>query len=467
MARGLWAAGVAVLLAWGCGGREDFPVRVEAPRPDTGVPQEGPSPVPPVEPPGPGPEVSDPLPPLPDVEAPSQEFQWLRRLSGEPRSWGLSVAFTPDGSTVLLSRVDVPRVSPEGGQYTTLQLDAWTREGAPRWSRRAPGYSSMDDNWVYELRSTSTGVLVLDSPGPDSDLAMGVDLGCGALNQGRLVRLDAEGRCLNQTALDGLVSALALDGADHAYLAADVKGWSLPYVRLDASGRRVSELPPAQVFDWMWLGWSEAGGLVGIHQGEGDRMTLNWFSPEFQLLRSRAMPGLGRPSAVSPEGRIVTRTRQGEAPWRWGERELPAGSNDVVLVIEPDGTPGAAIVLDSSFKGIFQVEADTHGLVVAGVSTVGSFPGQMTYSLELLAYGWDGALQRRQVVAEGATPVCEQGRHSSDIACLAELAFTSLEVHPRHGIRLAGGVRGPAKFVAAGEEVEAGAAQSFVMAFKR
>ncbi len=467
MTRRLWAAGVAVLLAWGCGGQEDLPVRVEAPRPDTGASQEEPPPEPPG--PGPGPGVSDPLPPIPDVEATRQEFQWQRRLTGEQRHWGESVAFAPDGSTVLLTSFALPREDEAERQFGSIRLDAWSLEGAPRWSQHGRTVAPDDYGWAYELRGTASGVLVLDNPSVLGNVQTGVDLGCGQLFYNRLIHLDAEGGCVNQVKLQGEVNTLAVDGADEVYLAQSLRMQALPYQRLDAKGRHVSEAPPSGFYesDQLWLAWTQ-GGLVGFRDDGLEGNALVWLSPQFMPLRSRELPPLRlTPMTASPEGRIVTRLWQTEEAVRWGAREVPAGAKNGVLVVEADGSPGAAIVLESSLGMGFQVAADAHGLVIAGVSTSGTAPGPVTYSLELLAYGWDGALQRRQVVAEVSSPACDRDSYWNDSACRATLALSKLVVHPRHGIRLAGGVQGPAKFVAAGEVVDAREAQSFVMAFRR
>lgn len=393
----------------------------------------------------------------------------MRRVTGEQRLWGQSVAFGPEGSTVLLSLFDLPRESADARQFTSVRLDAWTPEGAPRWSRRAEGYAPDEYDWAYELRSTSSGVLVVDNPVLVGSVATGVDLGCGKLAHNRLIRLDAEGRCINQVELDGEITALALDDVEQAYVAQQVRTQALPYQRLDANGQRVAERASATwESDLLWLSWNPVGGLMGLRAQGRNGNELVWLSPEFEPLRRRELPkAILTPLAVSSNGRMVVRAHPFEEALRWGEREIPAGTRDAVLVIEPDGAPGAAILLASSYDGSLRVAADEHGLVIAGLATSWSAEGPKTHSMELLAYGWDGTLQGRQVVAEVTTRTCDADTYWKDSSCRATLQLSNLALHPRHGIRVAGGVQGPAKLTAAGEVVADGESQSFVMAFRR
>jgi hypothetical protein len=440
MARRWWRAGLAALLVWGCG--------------EQGVPEVR----------------QDPPPP--------QEFQWVRRVSGEQPHAALSVALAPEGTTLLLSRFDLPRASEDARQFSSLALHAWTPEGALRWTQRAQGHAPEEYDWEYQVRAAASGFLILDNPARHSQgvgmRATGVDLGCGPLFQNRLVRLDSEGRCLHQVGLHGLVRGFTVDGAGHAYIAGDaadhVGDWSSPYQHFEGSGQLVARRE-AEAHSFA-LTWSERGGLMEVRLplGRGG-YELHWLSPGFESLRSRRLPaGAPSPHAISPEGRLVfVVQRTGEAV-RWGQHEFRTGTHPVVLLLNADGAPGAAFEVQAAASSLLRIEgvaADEHGIVIAGVSASMDSPEVRRHGLELYAYGWDGVLRQRQTLAVAKVPVCDSETYWKDSACRAYLAVRSLAVHPVHGIRIAGTLQGPVDLGPAGEAVAPGVTQSFVMALRR
>jgi hypothetical protein len=421
--------GLCVLLV-GCGGPESV-------RPFS----ESPVTSPPVTPP----EVTPPAP----APAPTStlELQWIREVADTDRHAARGAALTSEGATVLLDLVDLVESDADAYRdWATWALHAWSADGTPQWSRRLAQRAPYENLYAWDawLHASSTGPVLGENLRAMWEQPTNFDFGCGP-GTNRLMRFDAQGRCVSQRGFGNEILELALSPAGDTFVLVDgISESPNEYQHLDAAGlvRHSATLSGAYPSR---LSYVRDGELAGLQQGQ-----LVLLSPALEPLHSLEAPvDVLAQLGVAPDGKLaVVGAPKAEGALTWGTKTLPR-SAALLLVLGADGAPGAALALDRLPS---QVAADASGVVLAFKDEAG---------LEVRSYDWNGALQASRHIAVAQPAGCGLGGPCPG------WSVGSLTVDPVYGVRISGTLTGPLHFASSVAGTQSELPRAYVLALRR
>jgi hypothetical protein len=365
------------------------------------------------------------------------------------------VALNDAGLTGLLAALALPS-EPEMREFSTIELVGWDLRGHQQWRRRVPGRAPNDLDsfpWSYEVMPHGAGFFVTNS-GERSALGSNIDFGCAEVQGGRqhydrLLLLDEQGACTRSLGIAYVLNGAASAGGDF-WISRGCFGcagshWP-PLQRLDARGNVVLEkqtdVQPARE-----LRHASGDTLLGWTDRELSRL-----SESFDVHWKQMLPIwiLAAPVEL-PDGQLaVMGARLNGQGFSFGRSIVPDGHDLVLLRLsargEPLGAQGTNVPEPHYADNALAFATDPSGIVVVKV-------GSGTQVPSILALSWDGATQWTHDL-EAWVPG----------SCL--LSVSSMASHPRHGVRVAGVLRGQRTEDGTCRETRE-RQRSFVVAFSR
>ena len=415
-----------------CESSRPVPDTAEGPLPEVSEPE--------AQPPSPEEPASQPEAPVPDVpEAPESvpggRHLWTHELSGPGNPWKAAVTVNDQGVTALLSLFEIP-TDPELRTYGSIEVLGWDSQGREQWRHPVPGKAPIDDDryfpWEYTVMPHGAGFLVVNAkerslPGSN------IDFGCSEVvaqsrAADRLLFLDEWGKCTRAVHIENVLFGVTTQGED-IWFARTCFGcaglyWP-PLQRRTPTGQLVHERPRTH-------GASNAESELR-HDGVGtllgwDYRSLSRQSESFDVLWKRELPiyVLAAP-AVLPGGEVgVVGVRLSGRGFSFGKSTLPDGTDLVLLRLSAQGEPLSAVVTGVQPQALgenpLQLVTDAQGFVAVRQGSA-SKPGSA------VALSWEAETQWTQELDARLPGSCQ-------------LYVSSVALHPRHGLRVAGVAHG-------------------------
>ncbi len=403
-----------------------------------------------------GGNIPSPVDPAPPQNAPTGGVhQWTRELSADGSFWKSKVALNDAGLTGLLAALALP-TEPEMRELSTIELVGWDLEGHQQWRRRVPGRAPNDLDyfpWSYEVMPHGAGFFVINSR-ERSAWGSNIDFGCTEVqgsrqHYDRLLLIDERGTCTRSLGIEYFINGATSRGDDF-WISRGCFGcaglqWP-PLQQLDARGNVVLERKTA-VQPARELRPASGDTLLGW----GDR-ELSRLSESFDVHWKQTLPIwiLAAPVEL-PDGQLaVIGARLNGQGFSFGGSIIPDGHDLVLLRLSARGEPLGALGTDVPephyADNWLTFATDPAGIVV--VKT-----GSGTQVPSVLALSWDGAAQWTRDLEAWAPGSCL-------------LSVSSVASHPRHGVRVAGVLRGQRTEDGTCRETRE-RQRSFVVAFSR
>ncbi|HEX8702379.1 MAG TPA: hypothetical protein VF815_26330 [Myxococcaceae bacterium] len=432
-----------------CESSRQVPNTVEEPLPE----------VPEAEAQTPIPEESEPSTPEVPESVPGGRHLWTHELSSPGNPWDATVTVNDQGVTALLSLFEIP-TDPELRTFGSIEVLGWDSQGQPQWRHPVPGKAPIDDDryfpWEYTVMPHGAGFLVVNAkertiPGSN------IDFGCSEVvaqsgEADRLLFLDEQGKCTRAVHVPNVLFGVTTQGED-VWFARTCFGcaglyWP-PLQRRTPAGQLVHERPRTH-------GASNAESELR-HDGVGtllgwDDWSLSRQSESFDVLWKAELPiYILTAPAVLPDGEVgVVGVRLSGKGFSFGKSTLPDGTDLVLLRLSAQGEPLSAVATGVQQQALGEnpllLATDTLGLVTVR-------PGSASKPTSAVALSWEGETQWTQELDARLPGSCQ-------------LYVTSMALHPRHGLRVAGVAHG--QRAADGACVPAqGLRRSFVGAYSR